>query len=338
MARVRCPGDHRGGGGPSLPAFTARPLLTQLCPFTLALALALTFASPQTPTQPQPNLNQVGHPLVRGSRATVRLGSVPRAAPPYTSANTTLPGSSMSASIGTCGAAHGASCGGAAGAAESADGGAVAAAARPAATVTVAAAAAAPAAAVAGGPVHMTRYVRLFWPSTLHAAYRTPFGEGIHAGLISTDGEELLEPLSSKVLRGGPLVPALSTWMPSMRGESKADLEQHDQARHSLVLPASPLTLHSSPPIPHPAPFTPHPPFLTLHPSLRTPRPAPCHPQPAPRTRLTPAPPRQALNRLTFWRRDIEELSFERRGVVGELWGSLEVLLDCGEPVVRVRP
>ena len=53
MARVRCPGDHRGGGGPSLPAFTARPLLTQLCPFTLALALALTFASPQ----PQPNLN-----------------------------------------------------------------------------------------------------------------------------------------------------------------------------------------------------------------------------------------------------------------------------------------
>ena len=285
MARVRCPGDHRGGGGPSLPAFTARPLLTQLCPFTLALALALTFASPKTPTQPQPNLNQVGHPLVRGSRATVRLGSVPRAAPPYTSANTTLPGSSMSASIGTCGAAHGASCGGAAGAAESADGGAVAAAARPAATVTVAAAAAAPAAAVAGGPVHMTRYVRLFWPSTLHAAYRTPFGEGIHAGLISTDGEELLEPLSSKVLRGGPLVPALSTWMPSMRGESKADLEQHDQARHSLVLPASPLTLHSSPPhpspctlhsappIPHPSPFTPHPAPRTLPPAPRTPHP-----------------------------------------------------------------
>ena len=38
---------------PSLPALSARPPLTQPCPFTLALALALTFAS----LQPQPTLN-----------------------------------------------------------------------------------------------------------------------------------------------------------------------------------------------------------------------------------------------------------------------------------------
>jgi len=114
----------------------------------------------------------------------------------------------------------------------------------------------------------MTRYVRLFWPSTHHAAYRTPFGQGIHAGLISPDGEALLEPLSSKVLRGGPLVPTLSTWMPP-KTQIRSDLERHEQAH----------------------------------------------------------------NRLTFWRRDIKELSFDRRGVVGELWGSLEVLLDYGEPV-----
>mgnify|MGYP006088006713 CR=1 FL=1 len=222
-----------------------------------------------------------------------------------------LPGSSMSASTGTCGAACGA--------VESADGSAVAAAARPAATVTAAAAAAA-----AAGPVHMTRYVRLFWPSTLHATYRTPFGEGIHAALISPEGGGPLEPLASKVLRGGPLVPALSTWVPSMRSESKAGLERHDQARHSPLARLASLAPHASPPTPHP-----HPSPFTLHSAPHTPH---------PRTRLTPAPPLQALHRLTFWRRDIEELSFERRGVVGELWGSLEVLPDYGEPVVRARP
>ena len=94
----------------------------------------------------------------------------------------------MSAGIGACA--------GAAGTAELADSSAVAAAARPTAAAEAAAAAAA---AAAGGPVHTTRYVRLFWPSTLHSAYRAPFGEGIHAGLVSTEGAPPLEPRSSMV-------------------------------------------------------------------------------------------------------------------------------------------
>jgi len=158
----------------------------------------------------------VGHPLVRGSRASVRLGSAPRAAPPRASASSLLPGSSMSASMGACG--------GAAGTAELADSSA-AAAARPAAAaaaVAAPAAAAAAAPAAAGGPVHMTRYVRLFWPSTLHAAYRAPFGEGIHAGLVSPDGEAPLEPRAAKVL---PYIsPTSPLYLPYISPTSRAAL------------------------------------------------------------------------------------------------------------------
>ena len=65
---------------PSLPAFTARPLLTQLCPFTLALALALTPPSPLLASSPP-------HPQPRPFRAAPPTPSPFRPSPLFSSPN-----------------------------------------------------------------------------------------------------------------------------------------------------------------------------------------------------------------------------------------------------------
>ena len=162
--------------------------------------------------------------------------------------------------------------------------------------------------------VFVTRYVRLHWPSTKHADYQKHpwyFCPGIHAQLVGDDGRTLLLPpadagptptrkpsSSSKPSSGGGGVGA--------GGEASGGGGTDAIAGGYRVLKGGPALTSQV-------------------------LPAKLVPSEALREKLA-----HGAQRLTFWRRSIEEIAFGKRGVLGHMWGELTVEIDFGE-VVHTR-